>query len=337
MVLIGLIVGCALVVLIYWLLTHGDFQFQRHQYIEADSNEIYKEIVNLATWPSWCVWRSYEPDADIQLDYFDSQSISASYLIIESNKISETRIQRQSEDEVEQIISFSISSPGHYYNDFLIYAHLTQRTHNTLITFDVEGNVPFIKRHKLQKHLSNIALDLELSLIALKHRVERKKKHTSEIKFELIGCQKLETLDAVTRPFEVTEQSISHVMEIGFHDLFTALGPENPPTGACFAIYNKADLLSHHFSGTLGVPIQHLTDCNLHPKCIRLSSHYLQLRYQGPYKYLYLAWRFISVQARLNGYRYNHSEPAIELYEVGPKDADEEDLFITILSLPIKS
>ncbi|ADZ92624.1 hypothetical protein [Marinomonas mediterranea] len=337
MVVLGLVVGSILIALVYWLITHGHFQFQRHQYIEADSNEVYKEIANLATWPSWCVWRSYDPDADIQLDYFDSQSISASSLIIESNKIAPTSVQRQSEDEVEQVATFLIDSPSLYWQSFTIYAHLTQRSHNTLITFDVEGKIPFFRRHLLQKHLSHITLDIELSLISLKNRMERKIQHRSSITFELEGCQRLDTLDAVIRPFEATEQSISQVMEIGFHELFVALGPENPPTGGCFAIYTKADLSTHSFTGKLGVPVQRLTDCNLHPECIRFSSHYLQLRYHGPYKHLYLAWRVLNVQATINGYRYNRSKPALELYEVGPKDADDEDMFVTILSLPIKS
>lgn len=155
--------------------------------------------------------------------------------------------------------------------------------------------------------------------------------------FDFLGTTQLSNLDAVTRPFTVNHQPMSQKMDQGFHELITALGPENPPAGPSFALYRQVDLAHHVFTGRLGIPVQNMVPCELFPERIVLKGDYLTLRYTGRYQFLSVAWHVLYSYMRLNNIKPRRHHEGLEIFEIGPNQTEQPKDYVTKICLPIRT
>ncbi|MBD5769500.1 AraC family transcriptional regulator [Marinomonas colpomeniae] len=342
MVVILLLITVSIASLLYLILFKDRFFCRYNSTIDVPIELLSKDLSNLTHWQNWLPWLIFDNDADITYEYLNTGSTSdlPSRLIWQSPLIKTGHITLEPANSSERYFHTLLNAPAFYPNDLHFNIGLAKQKKQTLITIQLTGKLPFLKRWRRDDYAMRANKDIELALLKLLAYLAKYNQNSDceyhKPVFEWLPQTRLDNVDAVTRPFSVRNQPMSQKMDQGFHNLITQLGPENPPSGPSFALYNKVDLANHDFSGRLGIPIQNLAPCELCPERIVLRGYYLQLRYYGPYQNLSLAWHIIYSFMRLHNLKLNRRRYGVEVFEVGPAQVECSKKYITLVCLPIK-
>jgi hypothetical protein len=327
---------------LYSSLFKGRF-FSRHSaVIDAPIDILSEDLSDLANWKSWLPWLMYDKDIDIFYEYPSSgvRAVLPSCLIWRGDLTKENHLSLQPSRSSAHYFHTLLEAPAFYPNDVHFNIDLSKQKERTLITIQITGNLPFLKRWMGKDYKVRASKDAELALLKLLaylakyNAISNQEYH--EPRFEYLNKKKMQKIDAVTRPFIVSNQPMSQKMHQGFHDLVTELGPDNPPAGPSFVLYKKADVIHHYFSGKLGIPIQNVVPCELCPERIVLRGDYLQLRYIGSYQNLSLAWHVLHTFRRLSKLKHNRRRYGVEVFEVSTTQTDNAKDYVTLVCLPIK-
>lgn len=341
---ISLLAITLLIVLLLSYIFFYDSRFfvKRSTMIHLPCNIISQDLTDLSNWPNWLPWLIYDQDARIDYEYTPTgtSSIQPCCLQWRGTQIGLGFISLIPARSSAHYCHTLVEAEAFFPCELHFNIDLGPQGSHTLVSMQITGRIPFVQRWKTSRYLIRAARDLELSLIRLTAHLaqysEAENYPFDDPKFEILEQTKLAHFDAVIRPFVVSDQPMSQKMEQGFHDLFFSLGPDNPPAGPSFAIYTKADPAHHYFAGKLGIPIQNLEPCDLHPERIILDGEYLTLRYYGSYQHLALAWHVAYSLMRLQHKRVNRKQPGVEIFEVGPTHTETTKGYITKICLPIK-
>jgi effector-binding domain-containing protein len=341
-VMLLLVTFLSALIFAYLILLKGRFFSRQNAVIDAPIDIVSEDLGDLTNWQSWLPWLLYEPKAHVDYEYLNSgiHSIFPSCLVWQGKLIKEGYITLEPSRSGAHYFHTLLEAPAFYPCDVHFNIDLTKQKGRTLVTIQITGNLPFFQRWKQGAFNIRAEKDAELALLKVlaylgKYNTTSDQEYNAPT-FEWLEQTKLDNVDAVTRPFVVNNQPMSQKMDQGFHDLITELGPENPPAGPSFALYKKADIIHHYFSGKLGIPIQNLSPCELTPERIILRGNYLHLRYTGCYQNLSLAWHVLYTFMRLNNIRVNRRHYGVEIFEVGPLQTHITKDYVTCVYLPIK-
>ncbi|MBJ7538672.1 AraC family transcriptional regulator [Marinomonas transparens] len=345
MFLVVLVTTLVIVTLLtYLLFSEGKIFVRRNSVIDLSIEEISKDLADLTHWPRWLPWLIYETDADIYYEYAEAKadvmSALPSCLKWQGKLIKDGYLCLKPARSNSHSFQILLEIPAFYPNNLHFSINLSKQGSQTLITMQISAKISFLSRWTSNLQAIKANKDLELALLKLiDHLAQYSEPSSHEChapSFEWLTCAELDCFDAVMRPFIANEQPISQKMTQGFHDLAIALGPENPPAGPSFVLYNKINLAQHYFSGYLGIPIQNLVPCDIHPKRLVLKGKYIQIRYVGIYKNLALAWHVAHNYRRLHGLHHPKHRPSVEIYEVRPSKKNSAEHFVTKVCLPVK-
>lgn len=326
----------------YLYLFRGRFFCRQNAVIDAPIEVITEDLSDLTNWQNWLPWLIYEPDADINFEYLNSgiHSVYPTCLTWHGKLLKTGHVTLEPARSGAHYFHTVLEAPAFYPEDVHFNIDLTKQKERTLITIQIIGKLPFFTRWKQKNFRIRADKDAELALLKLlaylnKYNTTSDHLHEAPT-FEWLNKTKLDNMDAVTRPFVVSNQPMSQKMDQGFHDLITELGSENPPAGPSFALYKKADITHHYFSGRLGIPVQNLVPCELCPERIVLRGRYLHLRYVGCYQNLSLAWHVLFNFMRLHNLRLQRRHYGVEIFEAGPAQKSSSKDYVTSVYLPIK-
>ena len=342
LVTLFLITLSCVVLLAYLLLFKGRFFSKQSAVIGAPIDKIAEDLSDLTNWQSWLPWLIYESKPYVNFEYLNSgiHSVFPSCLAWQGKLIKDGHITLEPARSGAHYFHTLLEAPAFYPNDVHFNIDLTKQKERTLITIQITGKLPFFTRWKQKNYSIRSDKDAELALLKLLAYLNKYSKASSHEynapTFEWLNKTKLDNVDAVTRPFVVSNQPMSQKMDQGFHDLITELGPENPPAGPSFALYKKADIAHHYFSGRLGIPVQNLVPCELCPERIVLRGNYLHLRYIGCYQNLSLAWHVLYSFMRLHNLKPHRRHYGVEVFEAGPMQKNSSKDYVTSVYLPIK-
>ena len=341
-VIVFLITFCTTVLLAYLFLFNGRFFSRQNAVIGVPIEVIAEDLSDLTNWKTWLPWLIYEPKAYVDYEYLNSgiHSVLPTCLVWQGKLIKDGYITLEPSRSSAHYFHTLLEAPAFYPNDVHFNIDLTKQKDRTLVTIQITGKLPFFSRWKQRNYGLRADKDTELALLKLLAYLNKYSKASSHEynapAFEWLERTRLDNVDAVTRPFVVSNQPMSQKMDQGFHDLITELGPENPPAGPCFALYKKADIAHHYFSGRLGIPVQNLVPCELYPERIVLRGSYLHLRYMGSYQNLSLGWHVLYSFMRLHHLKPHRRHYSVEVFEVGPLQTNNSKDFVTSVYLPIK-
>ncbi|MEL0636623.1 AraC family transcriptional regulator [Marinomonas sp. TI.3.20] len=326
----------------YYFFCEDRFVVRRNAVINLPIDTIAQDLSDLNQWPHWIPWLIYEPNAKVDFNYSNTgnNAVLPSYLEWQGELVKNGYISiipaRSNVHYCHAIIEVEAFFPGELHFNI----DLSKQGSHTLVSIQITGDIPFLKRWQAACYLVRATRDLELSIIRLTAHLARYNQSDhyqyDNPTFRALTQTKLKHFDAVTRPFTVRDQPMSQKMEQGFHDLLTLLGPNNPPAGPSFAIYTKADPVHHYFSGKLGISTQNLEPCDSRPERITLDGNYLTILYGGNYQNLSLAWHIAHNLRRLHNLRFDRKRPGVEIFENGPCDTSDSKDYVTKICLPIK-
>lgn len=342
LVILFLITFFIVVFVAYFCLFREHFFSRQNAIINAPIEAITEDLSDLTNWQNWLPWLIFEPDADIDYQYSNSgiHSVLPSSLVWQGKLIKNGHITLEPARSGVHYFHTLLEAPAFYPKDVHFNIDLTKQKSRTLITLQITSKLPFYSRWKQKNYRFRAEKDAELTLLKLlAHLNKYNATPDHEYKaptFKWLKQTKLDNIDAVTRPFVVNNQPMSQKMDQGFRDLITELGPENPPAGPSFALYKKADIAYHYFSGRLGIPVQNLVPCELCPERIVLPGNYLHLRYVGGYQNLSLAWHVLYNFMRLHNLKPHRRHYGVEVFEAGPIQKNNSKDYVTSVYLPIK-
>lgn len=334
--IIGFIIAIALVLILigYWLFTQKHCYVHHTAILHSDAKSLFAEFNQLEHWSQWLPWDLYDDNSSASVNYHSHNHLEQSLIQLKGPSIGLITCHIQSCQAPEHL-AFEIASDGYYPCPILVKFELSTNKEDQLLLHAVgEAELSFWQRLQYQSLLQQLAADVRLMMVRLKAQVEEQS--VARMQFEHLEVSSLANIDAVTRPFIVSEQPMSQKMEQGFRDLAMTLGPENKPAGPSFALYEAADLQRHYFTGKLGITIQGLSPCEAEPERLCFRGQYIALRYQGSYHHLGLAWHVLKRYSTLKGHKHARARNTLEMFIVSPRDTDNETELITILYLPIQ-
>ncbi|BFM49709.1 AraC family transcriptional regulator [Marinomonas sp. THO17] len=346
LVILSLLAGS----LIYTKLFSGRFFKRHHLLVESAQEDLIEHLQDLSNWTDWLPWLLFDKSAKITFEYANPLSPLASCLVWQGKLIQSGCVYLEASRHNAPYFHCLIEAPAFYPSDLHFNIDVTKQKQGTLISFQVTGKLPFWRRWQQADYAIRADKDAELAMLLLHQHLQQSTLSTSfaeQVKpssevmtqpiFDFLGTTQLTNLDAVTRPFTVNHQPMSQKMDQGFHELITALGPENPPAGPSFALYRQVDLAHHVFTGRLGIPVQNMVPCELCPERITLKGNYLTLRYTGRYQFLSVAWHVLYSYMRLSKIKPRRHHEGLEIFETGPNQADQPKDYVTKICLPVKS
>ncbi len=328
------IILCIVILLVvcgYVLFTQQKCWIQHTLPVNQDTSSLPLDLTQLANWLNWLPWIRYDTKADVMVKKADSGHPHGQITLSSQHLGTITCTPRQPLNQLPQ--SLLVTSDRLFYGDLHITIDLIDSEEGKRLRLKANNRLPFWRRYHHTQQLNQLYADLKLMLVQLHSTFEPSQNTT--LSFTALDCQTLSNMDAVTRPFIVSDQHMSQTMAMGFQDLTAILGPENPPAGPRFALYDTADLSHHYFVGRLGIPIQCFTPCEAHPERLVFKGQYARLKYQGSYEYLGLAWHVLKMQCLSRGLKKHPRRPSLEVFDVSPHDTNEELQFITVLNTPI--
>ncbi|MCO4785798.1 MAG: hypothetical protein KC467_07725 [Marinomonas atlantica] len=334
--IIGLIIIAVMLLFVagYVLFTQKYLYVHHSTLLTSPVNSLQEHTLQLEFWPSWLPWGLYDESASVLVNQRNSHSLNGALIQLKGQHLGtlSCHIEQGSNPDA---IRFYVTSDHFYLNPIQVQVELTQtEDQQSLLTVTASSELNFWHRYRQSTELKQLHSDMRLLLIRLKARMPSS--HDEAIHFDVQGSRTLQNVDAVTRPFIVSDRPMSMKMEQGFRDLNTALGPDNPPAGPRFALYEAANLSQHYFVGKLGIPIQCFSPCEAQPEKITFKGQYVGLKYQGSYQHLWLAWHVLHTYSRLHGYKHAKQRMSLEVYETSPRQTPDEVNYITILNMPIQ-
>lgn len=333
---VGLIIIISFLICVagYLLFTQRYVYIHHNSLLSCSAEQFFDELQQLEYWPSWLPWSLYDENASVLINKRHSNTIAGALVQLKGQYLGQVSCHIE-QFKADKGVTLQVQSDHFYPAPLQVRIELSQtEDQQLLINIFAHCELNFWHRFKQTKLLQQVHSDMKLMLVRLKNRVEPN--HDTLMSFELQDSRTLANVDAVTRPFLVSDHSMSMQMEQGFRDLILSLGPDNPPAGPRFALFETADLSHHYFTGKLGIPIQCLSPCEAQPEKITFKGNYVGLRYQGSYQHLWLAWHVLHTFLKLHHYKPANQRNSLEIYEVSPKETTDELQFVTVLYLPIQ-
>lgn len=334
--IVGLIILISILLCVagYALFTQRYVYIHHTSLMSSSAEQIFEEINQLEYWPSWLPWSLYDNDASVLVNQRHSHSLEGALVQLKGQHLGQISCHIESQ-QANQLMTFWVQTEHFYPSPLHVKIELSEtEDHQLVLHIIANSELNFWHRYKQPQLLKQIHADMRLLLVRLCARIEPDT--NAVMSFELQNSRTLANVDAITRPFLVSDHSMSMQMEQGFRDLIISLGPENRPAGPSFALFEAADMSHHYFTGKLGLPIQNLSPCEAQPERITFKGNYVGLRYQGSYQYLWLAWHVLHTCLRLQHYKPATQRNSIEVYEVSPKDTTDDLQFVTVLYIPVQ-
>ena len=334
--IIGLIILISILLCVagYTLFTQRYIYIHHTSLMSSSADEIFSELNQLEYWSSWLPWTLFDDDASVLVNQRSNLSLEGALVQLKGPLLGKVSCHIESL-QASKRLTFQVQTDRFYPSPINVLIELSEtEDHQVVMNVIAKSELNFWHRYKQTQLLKQIHADMRLMLIRLCARLQSDNVYATS--FERQNSRTLANVDAITRPFLVSDHSMSMQMEQGFRDLIISLGPDNRPAGPSFALFEAADLSQHYFTGKLGIPIQNLSPCEAKPERITFKGNYAGLRYQGSYQHLWLAWHVLKTNLRLHHQKQAKQRCSIEVYEVSPKETSDELQFVTVLYMPIQ-
>ena len=304
------------------------FNVTRSVLINAPLESIYSTVRDFKSWPKWSPWLISEPDCKV--DYSDDgKSYSWDGNIVGSGEMLVT-----SETE-NSVIGYRLSFFKPWKSVSTVQFKFERKNDGVEVTWVMDGSLPFFMFWMKPMMAAWIGMDYERGLGMLKDFSE-KGSSCSKLAFE--GEQAFPGFSYVGIRTSCAIKDIGPTMEKDFGDLFAWLGEHNiTPSGTCFSIYHKFDMVKGITEYTGGAPVDSIPSS--------LPSNFISgkmedckvyaVTHTGPYRHLGNAWSAGMMHARSKIFKQSKAIHPFETYENDPRETPEEEI-VTKVCFPVK-
>lgn len=325
-----LLIGALLIGLLFYLSSlPGEFQVKRSKQVKAPIQQAFDHVRDFRNWPDWSPWLLHEPDATVS--YSDTSGEVGGHYSWEGRHIGAGKM-TLTEQNRPYTLQCELQFLRPFKSNSRVSFHFEEQEEGTLITWSMHGNMPFLFRMMIPRMITMIGKDFDIGLMRLACLLAERPVPS----FDFIGSTTLPSLQAITHSFDCQAKDLSQQMKSGFNTLSAAMGPNEQPCAPGFALYTKADPEHDHFSGKIGLPVSASFNGALSPEPLPTSGAFYQVRYVGRYQYMDLAWYCAISHLRMLKVRQDKTRPYFEVYQFGPHNQPDDNLYVTDLFIPIR-
>ncbi|MCG8427580.1 MAG: SRPBCC family protein [Chromatiales bacterium] len=319
--------------LIYLATREGNYTVARSLSMAVDQQAAFDKVRDLRTWHEWSPWLMHEPATS--LEFSDNPDQEGGFYTWDGQMVGAGRLMHVTLDtptRIEQKIEFTrpFKSVCRVWWEFS-----TQDSGETLVSWNMQGQMPFLMRFMTAMMVPMIEKDYTLGLAMLRGRLDPQ---AARPVIEFPGEAEFEATTALTIAFAGGMEQMVEAMESGFPKLKTQVeATDNTITAAPFTAYHRVDPKKGQFECDLAIPATETTEeGEFVRKTLGGGGRYFKVTLQGSYEFLELAWYSAMSHLRMKKLKLDTSRPSLEVYENDPASVDHSNEIRTALYLPIK-
>ncbi|RKT44825.1 SRPBCC family protein [Thiocapsa rosea] len=306
------------------------FAVERSRLMMVDRQRLFDAVRDLGSWKAWSPWLLHEPEAELTFsDAPDHEGGSSRWDGKHIGAGSLTQMRFQAPDRIDQRLVFR--RPFKARCD--VWWEFKEQDGCTLVTWGMQGRMPFGLRFMVPTMSHAIAKDYELGLALLNGYLDPSASHP-EIRF--VGPCERAPRKAVTIPFSGSMEAMVAAMEEGFPSLAAQLEDLGiTPAGAPFTVYHKVDAKAGLFVCDLAMPIPDgAAPGELVVKEFP-GGRYFLTELRGSYDFLESTWHSLMAHLRMCRIKQDPSRPSLEVYAEDPRSVGHENEILTQIFIPI--
>lgn len=335
MEIILIILGVLLLVIVgailYLASLDGRYKVTKSLIIKRHQRTMFAKIMDFESWSSWSPWLLHEPDAKVTYSSKCSE-VGGSYSwdgsMIGAGKLTHER----AEDSHEIIQKIEFTRP---FRSQSKVSWLFENIDNdaTKVTWDMEGQMPFLFRFMASSIAPAVGNDYELGLNLLNGVMDADSEHPQ---IEFSGITQIDDQKCLCKPFAGNMMEFQKVIESTYTKLQQQAA--SAATGSPFVAYHKVNLKKDYYELDFALPI---ADDNVAPGDFEskeiLGGKFFCTNMSGDYRFIKLVWNCAFNHARMCKHRIDKNRPSLEIYTTNPLEVKHSNELVTRICLPIKT
>ena len=323
----GLIASILMVALIYLACQRGHFQVTRSLEIEVAVDSAFAAVLDLKSWPHWSPWLMHEPET--RLDYSENYQAEEGYYswdgkIVGAGKV--THLEIQAGRAIQQQIEFQRPFKAVNQIDWTF----ENRGDCTLVSWEMNGKMPFLFRFMAKRMEPMLGRDFELGLALLGGYLNDTMAHPV---LEFIGDEELQGFSYWAIPCNGNLRQIEAARRSSIDRLRSSAATQ---IGLSFMLYHQFDPFSSQFQTEIAIPVGNNTPASNYQQHSFSGGHYMKMTLHGDLKFLPLAWYALTTHCRMHKFKTESTRPALEIYQADPDENACSNQTVTTLYLPIR-
>ncbi len=326
-ILITIVAVVLLAALVYLACLDGHFQVRRSLLIEAPVEAAFAAVVDFKSWPLWSPWLMHEPDAKIV--YSDNYRENSGYYSWEGEVVGAgkmTHLEIRPNQSIHQQIDFL--KPFKSTNE--VDWEFEKQEGNTLVSWEMNGKMPFLFRFMARRMEPMIGRDYELGLALLGGYLNANMAHP------VLTIDGREALDGFRYWAIPCNGNLRQLESSRRSSIETLRASAAARIGLALTLYHQFDPLGAQFQAEIAVPIgDNPPASNYQPRNFD-GGQYFKLTLRGDLRFLPMGWYALATHCRMHKIKVEPARPALEIYQQDPVAIEDPNQVVTTLYLPIK-
>ncbi len=326
-VALAIVVAVVAGALIYLASLSGRFRVRRSLEVDAPVEAAFAAVVDFKTWPEWSPWLMHEPDT--RIEYSDNFASEGGYYtwdgkVVGAGKL--THVAIRPNGRIEQQIDFvrPFKSTNRVNWEF------EPADGRTRVTWEMEGEMPFLFRFMTKRMEPMIGRDYDLGLALLNGYLNAEAPHP---RLTFAGEEELEDFNYWAIPFSGNLRRLEAARK---HDVETLQAAADGPTGLPLILYRNLDPLGAQFEAEIAIPIGEASPQSNYTRREFHGGRYFKMTLRGDHRFLPLAWYALCSHCRMHRIKRDKSRPDLEIYHDDPAEVGDGNEILTALYVAIR-
>ncbi len=325
-IILGVVVAILLAALIYLATLDGNFQARRSLEIDAPLDSVFATIVDFKSWPEWSPWLMHEPETKITYseNYAEENGFySWDGKIVGAGKL--THLEIKPGASIKQQIEFL--RPFKSVNQ--VNWGFEARDGSTLVSWEMNGSMPFLFRFMAPRIAPMIERDYELGLALLSGYMNPASPHPE---VEFIGREELEAFNYWSIPCNGNLRQLEKARRSSIETL-QAIGVDK--VGLALTLYHQFDPMASQYQAEVAVPVGNSTPLSNYKRHEFKGGVYFKMTLRGDLGFLPLGWYALHSHCRMHKIKLDNTRPALEIYLGDATRITDGNQFSTDLYIPV--
>jgi hypothetical protein len=205
-----------------------------------------------------------------------------------------------------------------------------RRADRTLVSWEMNGAMPFLFRCQAQRMAAMIGRDYELGLAMLGGYLNGAMPHP---RLAFLGRETLQDFNYWAIPCNGNLRQLESARRNNVEALRASAAS---CIGMSLTLYHRFDPGATQYQAEIAIPVSDNAPGSNYRKRSFSGGQYYRMTLHGDLKYLPLAWYALANHCRLHKIKTEPSRPALEIYRDDPGEIEDGNRVVTTLYLPIK-
>jgi predicted transcriptional regulator YdeE len=203
------------------------------------------------------------------------------------------------------------------------------RDGSTLVSWEMNGSMPFLFRFMAPRMAPTIERDYELGLALLSGYMNPASPHPE---VEFIGREELEAFNYWSIPCNGNLRQLEKARRSSIETL-QAIGVDK--VGLALTLYHQFDPMASQYQAEVAVPVGNSTPLSNYKRHEFKGGVYFKMTLRGDLGFLPLGWYALHSHCRMHKIKLDNTRPALEIYLGDATRITDGNQFSTDLYIPV--